>query len=142
MFQLAITKKVGQSQLLLAAAGEDFQMRFADAIVRHSRRIMDESVPSGRIYRRRKFKRGQRVQGVRARGPGQMFHRASAKGQPPAKDTGRLYNKIRAVRTGRGRVLVKFDAPYVGFLEFRMDRPFVIPAIEAAAREIFGGEVQ
>lgn len=121
--------------------------RFANQIPIEARRIIDESTPRGRIYRRgaitgRRTAEGMRM-GLKPRGKSRMitgsrFHRASAPGQPPAVDTGRLRRDITVVRTGRGRYRVRFGASYAGFLEFSLNRPFVLPAIEAAAREVFG----
>lgn len=119
----------------------ELQMELAEQIVIQSRRLMDESVPRGRLYRRRAFGKGARrgLRGFTASGPGRMFHRASAPGQPPAKDTGKLYRDIKAYRTGRGRVRVRFGAGYAGYLEFGLNRPFIIPAIERAVQKVFNG---
>jgi hypothetical protein len=117
---------------------DDLEMKLAEQIVIESRRLIDESTPTGRLYRRKAFGRGAvRGLGVRASGPGRRFHRASAPGQPPAKDTGKLYRDIKAFRTGRGKVRVKFGAPYAGYLEFNLNRPFILPAIERAVDKVF-----
>jgi hypothetical protein len=95
---------------------DDLEMKLAEQIVIESRRLIDESTPTGRLYRRKAFGRGAvRGLGVRASGPGRRFHRASAPGQPPAK----------------------FGAPYAGYLEFNLNRPFILPAIERAVDKVF-----
>lgn len=125
---------------------EIWEERLAYEIPIQARKIIDESTPQGRIYRRgaitgRRTAEGIRM-GLKPRGKSRMvtgsrFHRASAKGQPPAKDTGHLYRDIKVVRSGRGKFRVLFGAKYAGFLEFNLDRPFVFPAIEAAAQIVF-----
>jgi hypothetical protein len=107
-----------------------------------ARALMDSSTPSGKLYRRGSFRRGQsRGLGSRARGVGTRIHRASAPGQPPAEDTGRLYRDITVRRMASGRYRVRFGAGYAGYLELgtgRMRaRPFVIPAIERAIEKTF-----
>jgi len=126
---------------------EKWEQELAYRIVDEARRLMDESIPAGRVYRRGVIK-GRRTKagiaaGLRASGKtrmitGSRFHRASAKGQPPAEDTGRLYRDITVRRMASGRYRVRFGAPYAGFLEFNLDRPFVMPAIEAAVQKTFG----
>ncbi len=120
---------------------DKLEKELAYRIVDEARTLMDESVPSGRLYRRGGFKRGAsrglRLQGGRARGLGTRIHRASAPGQPPAEDTGRLYKDITVRRMGSGKYRVRFGAPYIGFLEFKLNRPVVIPAIERAVEKTF-----
>ena len=122
---------------------DELKERFANEIVTQARRIIDESTPAGRLYRRGAI-RGRYRQGLdrirdktsRAR-TGTKIHRASAAGQAPAKDTGKLYREIKVSRTGRGTYRVRFGANYAGFLEFKLNRPFILPAIEAAAKLVF-----
>ena len=60
-------------------------------------------------------------------------HRASAPGEPPASDTGRLAGAIRADIEGRKAEVVA-DTEYAAWLEFgtlKMEpRPFMTPAME------------
>lgn len=124
---------------------EEIQRKIAEQVPIEARRIIDESSPSGRVYRRkaittRRTKAKERI-GLRRRGKtrlisGYGFHRASAKGQPPAKDTGKLYRNIKVLRKNATEYRVVFGAPYAGYLEFNLDRPFVLPAIEAAVRKV------
>ncbi len=124
---------------------EAFEDRLSTRIVTEARRIVDESTPAGKVYRRgaitaRRTAAGIRA-GLRARGKtrmttGSQFHRASAPGQPWAKDSGRAYRDIKVMKTGRGRFRVAFNAPYIGYLEFNLNRPVVIPAIEAAIQGV------
>jgi hypothetical protein len=125
---------------------DKLQQSFAEQIPVEAARIIDESQPKGRIYRRgaatgQFTKRGERA-GLKRRGKTRQeiasrFHRASAPGQAPASDTGRLKRDIKVQRTGRGIYRIVFGAPYAGILEFKMDRPFALPAIEAAAKKVF-----
>ena len=124
---------------------DELQRRLAEQIPVEAGRIIDESIPSGRIYRRGpitgKFtRRGERA-GLKRKGNtrqiiGSRFHRASAPGQAPASDTGRLKREIRVQRAGRGKYRVVFAAPYSGILEFELNRPFALPAIEAAVEKV------
>jgi hypothetical protein len=125
---------------------EAWQQELAYRIPEEARRLMDESTPTGRVYRRGTI-RNRRTQagidaGLRGSGKTRMitgvrFHRASAKGQAPAEDTGRLYRDISVRRMARGNYRVRFGAPYAGFLELALDRPFILPAIEAAVKRTF-----
>lgn len=60
-------------------------------------------------------------------------HRASAPGEPPAQDTGRLSNSITASIEGK-RAEVAANVEYAPFLEFgtrtMQPRPFLFPALE------------
>ena len=62
-------------------------------------------------------------------------HVASAKGQPPNTDTGRLAGSIRAVESGTPTAYVDALADYARDLEFgtrtMAARPFMTPAVEA-----------
>lgn len=66
--------------------------------------------------------------------PGGITHRASAPGEAPAVDTGRLFNSIffEMVSPTKGRVTV--NAPYAAYLEdgtvHMAVRPFVRPAVD------------
>lgn len=60
-------------------------------------------------------------------------HRASAPGQAPATDTGRLVGSIKAEISGKTAEVVA-DAQYAAWLEFGTQdmeaRPFMVPAME------------
>lgn len=99
------------------------------------RENMKRSVPRGKIYRRgsitRTATKKNAVKGLRMttsgkRIVGAKIHRASAKGQPPAIDTAKLYNSIAVQRVSEFRVRVAVNAEYAKFLEppARLDRPF------------------
>jgi HK97 gp10 family phage protein len=75
---------------------------------------------SGRIYKRRS-----------------VTHRASAPGEPPASDTGRLVGSITAYANGGGEAMTvagRGTALYAPLLEFGTSkiapRPFMLPALE------------
>jgi HK97 gp10 family phage protein len=120
---------------------EKLEQELAFRIVDESRAMMDSSTPTGRLYRRGSFTRRHRIGGQRASGRGTRIHRASAPGQPPAEDSGKLYRNITVRRMGNGSYRVRFGAEYAGYLEFgtgRMRaRPFIIPAIERAVDKTF-----
>lgn len=121
---------------------DKLEKELAYRIVDEARALMDESTPSGRLYRRGSFRRGaSRGLGARARGVGSRIHRASAPGQPPAEDSGRLYRDITVRRMSKGNYRVRFGAGHAGYLEVgtgRMRaRPFVVPAIERAVQKTF-----
>lgn len=63
------------------------------------------------------------------------MHIASAPGQPPNTDTGRLAGSIRAVESGKPTAHVEALADYARALEFgtrnMAARPFMTPAVEA-----------
>jgi len=145
MIGLQITIKAGNIAEEIARDIDKLEEELAYRIVDESRTLMDSSTPSGRIYRRGSFRRGQ-SKGLstgrrRARGPGSRFHRASAPGQPPAEDSGKLYREITVRRMRSGSYRVRFGANYAGFLEFGTKhmgkRPFVMPAIDTAVRKTF-----
>lgn len=143
---LSVEIKILGKDLGLEKDVENLQERLANQIPIEARRIIDESNPSGRVYRRnaitaRRTKALENL-GLKRRGKtriitGYTFHRASARGQAPAKDSGKLYQNIRVSRTGRGKFRVIFGTPYAGILEFTLDRPFVLPAIQAAVEKVF-----
>lgn len=82
------------------------------------------------------IQRGTKSGTTYTRGPGQNLsptHTASAPGQAPATDTGRLVNSIKAVSTGlSGAVFSKLD--YSFWLEYgtlnMAPRPFLNPALQ------------
>jgi hypothetical protein len=96
------------------------------------------SAPSGRIYRRglitaRASKQALGAGLVRKSGTktrivaGNRFHRASAKGQPPAIDSGRLLKSIQVKKTGPLQMKVFASEPYADKLDNpnKLDRPFM-----------------
>ena len=148
MFAVSISIPTNIPALVRAVESDidKWEQELAYRIPDEARRLMDESTPTGRVYRRGSI-RGRRTKagieaGLRTSGRtrmvvGSRFHRASAPGQPPAEDTGRLYRDITVRRMASGRYRVRFGAPYIGFLEFTLNRPVVIPAIEAAVQKTF-----
>lgn len=126
-------------------AVEKIEEELAYRIVDEARMLIDSSIPSGRLYRRGSFRRGQSRGlntgvGRRARGAGSRIHRASAPGQPPAEDSGRTYRAITVRRMANGRYRIRFGG-VAGYLEFgtrnMKARPFIVPAIEKAVEKVF-----
>lgn len=142
MIGLSITINAGNLPEEIARDIDKIEQELAYRIVEESRALMDGSTPRGRLYRRGRFRaRQSRGLGGRARGPGTRIHRASAPGQPPAEDTGKLYREITVRRLKSGHYRVRFGARYAGFLEFGTSRmaarPYVLPAIDTAVRKTF-----
>lgn len=129
----------------------DLAWQIASGVEGEAKRLIQQSVPSGRTYRRGEINKPASIPLLRLglrfsqRRSGQVvagfrFHRASAAGQPPATDTANLVNSIRARRTGKMSAEVAVNAGYAGFLEppFEgesgleglLNRPFLAPAIE------------
>ena len=142
MFSVNVTvKAVGLSDYINGRI-EKIQAELAYRIVDEAQQLIDDSIPTGRLYRRGSFnRRHSRGFGQRASGPGRRFHRASAPGQPPAKDTGKTYQSITVRRMAKGKYRVRFGGA-AGYLEFGTSRmrarPFIIPAIEKAVRKTLG----
>ena len=87
--------------------------------------------------------RNTAVRSIQKRSPGgeeyekynpRRTHVASAPGQPPNTDTGRLAGSIRAVESGKPTAYVDALADYAVHLEFgtrnMAARPFMTPAVE------------
>lgn len=115
--------------------------RFSERISFHFTRLMTTGTRSGRLYRKGSFDRRSRIGGQRPQGRGSRIHRASAPGEPLASDSGRTARSVtvRRLKSGVYRIRVGGAA---GFWEVRNDgksRPTLLPAIEAAADEIFNG---
>ena len=135
MIHLKITVEADED---LTKEFADFPKELAAEIPNAARQIIDESTPSGRLYKRRIFT-GRRTKalenlGLKTRGKtrieiGRRFHRASAKGQPPAKDTGKFYRNIKA----RGNTVL-FSTPYAAHVEDI--RPFLDKAIIRAIETV------
>lgn len=69
---------------------------------------------------------------------GNVTHRASAPGDPPAVDTGRLRQSLGVQRIGNGHYRVGTNVEYAPLLEFgtrqMAARPFMRPAAERVRR--------
>jgi len=102
-------------------------------IERTIKQSIQKGPKTGRLYRRGSIRRGSR----RGRSGIGTFHQASAPGEPPATDTGRLVSSISIRRSDAGLtssigVQNVSSVKYARFLEFgtrRMKpRPFIRPA--------------
>jgi hypothetical protein len=100
-----------------------------------------DSVPRGKTYRRGAITRSRSARNIRGlklqtRGNkaivGSRFHRASAKGQPPAVDTGGLINSVRARRYGVMKARVSAGKLYAPILDDpkKLNRPFFASVAE------------
>ncbi len=97
-----------------------------------SQRRMIESQPAGRLYKR---KRGQGFT---------RSHRASARGQRPAIDTGKLLNSVNDRRLGPYKVKVSVDTPYAPILQSpKLDRKIIRDSdiVEAQAKIVREGNM-
>ncbi len=96
-----------------------------------------DSKPAGRLYRRGSITKNaskknlalglRRKKGTKTRViAGANFHRASAKGQPFANDSGQTINAIRAKRTGELKSKVAVGVKHGAILDDpnKLDRPF------------------
>lgn len=112
-----------------AKLGEAGQREGGKAVAATAQKVRKDAIKS--------IQRGTKTGTVYERGPGQNLsgtHQASAPGQAPATDTGRLVSSIKAVSNGlSGAVFSKLD--YSFWLEYgtiRMEpRPYLNPALQA-----------
>lgn len=116
------------------------------AIPEKMREVTDESIPSGHLYRRGVMT-GRRTKALAALGlrssgsrliTGGRFHRASAPGQPPAKDTDKLYRSGKVKSHGKYHKEISF-ANHLGYLDpavgGHLNRPVLEEAITRALNE-------
>ena len=149
MFDVVIHVEGADIDLLNDIAA--FGKAIVNAIPKAARAVIDESVPAGRLYRRgimtarrsASFVRlGLKPVGRSRMAVGTKIHRASAPGQPPAKDSGALYERI-TVREGTLKGTVTFGVGYAWYLEegtSRMAaRPFLDETIRRAITEAVEG---
>jgi hypothetical protein len=88
---------------------------------------------------KKRIQRGPKTGRIYLRGPGQNLsreHRASAPGEAPATDTGRLVNSIDFKMEGPLTATVSSFLAYAAYLEFGTQniapRPAWVPSVEAA----------
>src|SRR4051794_3668243 len=119
-----LDRLASKSALVAKIAGEELTKALyvsAKQVEKEAKQSILEGGKSGRTYKR-----------------GNVIHRASAPGEAPASDTGRLVNSINTevnksaleavVKAGSG--LVKY-AKYLEFGTFKIAaRPFMFPALE------------
>lgn len=130
-FRITIQNEIDGDALI-----EPFMDEVAESVPVAFRSGVDSEPARGILYKRgnitaRRTKRGvaagfKAVKKTRMN-VGSRFHRASAPGQFPARDSNRLYNKIRIVKKGLDRQVI-FDAPHAGFAEEQ--RPFLSKTID------------
>ena len=92
----------------------------AQKVSSEAKRSLLDGNKSGRIYKH-----------------GSVLHRASAPGEAPASDTGRLVNSINSYAVGNGEAISvagRGTVKYAAMLEFGTikiaPRPFMLPALE------------
>jgi len=101
--------------------------RLTSDIPKSYNEVTDESAPSGRLYRIGAItgRRSARLAALGLRNKagtktrliaGSRIHRASAQGQPAARLSGKLTQRIKVVKRGKFIRVVQFDAPYSGFV--------------------------
>lgn len=102
----------------------------ADKEIKAAVRITAQAV---RVHAQRSIARGTKSGTVYDKTQPRRSHRASAPGEAPATDTGRLIGSIRANVTGTSASVI-VDTVYAAALEFGTStieaRPFLIPALE------------
>lgn len=102
----------------------------ADKEIKAAVRITAQAV---RVHAQRSIARGTKSGTVYDKTQPRRSHRASAPGEAPATDTGRLIGSIRANVTGTSASVIA-DTVYAAALEFGTStieaRPFLIPALE------------
>lgn len=114
-------------------------------IEREAKEAIQAPGRSGRTYRRAKITRAaskklvdmgfrtyDTAKGNKRAVVGYEFHRASAKGEAPASDSGTLGNRIRGRMLTNYSGEVEFGTEYAELLEFWMNRSYIQPAIERA----------
>lgn len=63
------------------------------------------------------------------------FTRRSAKGEAPARQTGRLYNSIPVVQVTDFKAELTVNAPYAGYLENNLGRPFALVSVQSVVEQ-------
>ena len=79
----------------------------------------------------KRYQRGPKTGEVYQKYNPRRTHRASAPGEAPATDTGRLASSVNFRREGKMAASVGSDIVYAAILEFSGDRPAWVPAVEA-----------
>lgn len=148
-FRLHILNKLDLTDEISAAMDS-----LADEFVTEIKNGIDASSPSGKTYRRKAIT-GRRTKKLLALGlkksgktrviTGYQYHKASAKGQAPAKDSKSLYKSVRVTSRGKTKktIAIQGHAYYLdpmfkgqpnggGYL----DRPFLQPALEIAVNKL------
>ena len=119
-----LDRMAGKSRLLSKIATEEISkalLASAQAVEKEAKQSILSGGKTGRTYRR-----------------GNVTHRASAPGEAPASDTGRLVNSINSSLTGSSLTAVtvagRGTVKYAAVLEFGTSRiaprPFLFPALE------------
>lgn len=97
--------------------------------VEHVQEAQKQSTPAGNLYKRGGFSGRNKIGGHKAKGKGTRIHRASARGQRPAIDSGKLNRstkkKILGAYKGEVTTIAKTKAgfDYAAQLQDKMDRP-------------------
>lgn len=139
MFSLDIKIKDTGVAARLEKEIEALELEFAENIAEATKEVMASGTRSGRLYRKGSFRGNTKIGGIRARGRGNRIHRASAPGEPLAKETGATERSISVRRLKKGVVRIRIGGG-IPFWELRDNgkRPTVMAAVEIAAQKTFG----
>ena len=115
----------GEAQLMAAlrAYGEKADRHVGDAINATGLELRGDIVKA--------YQRGPATGRTYEKYNPRRTHRASAKGEAPATDTGRLASSVNYRREGALSASVGSEIVYASILEFSGDRPAWVPAVEA-----------
>jgi len=125
---MTVVRLTGTKELkeALKRLGVNADKELADAVRMTAQAIRSTAIKS--------IQRGTKSGDVYEKTNPRRTHRASAAGEPPASDTGRLVGSIRADIAGK-EASVSANTVYAAPLEFGTSkmkpRPFMIPALEA-----------
>ena len=127
---MPVSVKLGKffDKRTMNAAIRDAVGKTLDEFVDYIKEEQVKSSPAGKLYKRGSFSGRNKIGGVRASGKGTKIHRASAKGQRPAIDSGKLNRSTRKKRLGAFKGEVTTIAKNKGFdyaehLQEKLDRP-------------------
>lgn len=120
----------------------------ADLMSNKAKHLIESGPKSGRIYGAERvvsFQAGKALRGgvivtkkvSFTANKGKKGHQASAPGEAPATLTGTLVNSIMPVTEGSLKKKVAAHTKYAYILEFMMDRPFMVPAVESQREAFF-----
>jgi len=127
---MPVTVKLGKffDKRTMNAAIKEAMGKTLDEFAEYIPEQQQKSVPAGKLYKRGSFSGRNKIGGKRASGRGTKIHRASAKGQRPAIDSGKLNRATKKKRLGAFKGEVTTVAKNKGFdyaehLQEKLGRP-------------------